>query len=113
MALVSGDSRTAFNAFRIRYPDGFPTDTGAHYHLGTEHVVILKGTRYLGVGEVVDKALHGRTAQATSSKNSAGMAHFEWMVGEVEGHVEHVGPLTTAWLNHRPPLGPGSPARGA
>jgi len=101
MDLVVGDSPTAMRAFRTRFPANFPTDTGAHYHLGTEHIVILRGTLYFGYGADVDVSKAKPYGPGGFIEIPAGVPHFEWMVGEVEAHVTHIGPLTTVWLNHR------------
>ena len=101
MDLVTGDSPTAMKAFRIRYPAGLATDTGSHYHLGTEHIVILKGTLYFAYGSEVDVTKAKPYGPGEFIEIPAGVPHFEWMVGEVEAHVTHVGPLTTVWLSHR------------
>ena len=101
MELVGGDSPTAMKAFRIRFLAGFQSDTGAHYHLGTEHIVILKGTLHLGFGTDVDPSKARGYGPGEFIEIPAGTPHFEWMVGEVESHVTHIGPLTAVWLNHR------------
>ena len=101
MDLVTGDSPTSMNAFRIRYPAGMPTDTGSHYHLGTEHIVILRGTLYFAYGSEVDVSKAKPYGPGDFIEIPAGTPHFEWMVGEVEAHVTHIGPLTTIWLSHR------------
>ena len=103
MELIGGDSPTAMKAFRIRFPAGFQSDTGAHYHLGTEHIVILKGTLYLGFGADVDPSKARGYGAGDFIEIPAGTPHFEWMVGEVEAHVTHIGPLTAVWLSHRGP----------
>jgi len=115
MELVGSESPTAMKAFRTRFPTGFQSDTGAHYHLGTEHIVILRGTLYLGFGAEVDLSKARGYGPGDFIEIPAGTPHFEWMVGEVEAHVTHIGPLTTVWLNHRGsfarPPSPAPPAR--
>jgi quercetin dioxygenase-like cupin family protein len=101
MDLVVSDSPTELKAFRIRYRAGLPTDSGAHYHLGTEHVVVLKGTLALGFGERLDPTKVTRYGPGSFIVIPVGSAHFEWLEGEVEAHVETVGNLfKTVWLTH-------------
>ena len=56
MPLAGGKSTTDLTPFRIRYPAGFKADSTAHYHLGTEHIIILKGTLLVGLGDRTDRS---------------------------------------------------------
>jgi len=99
MRLVgTGTNPTELTAFRVRYPAGFKTDSQPHYHLGTEHVVILKGTLYLGFGDSLDVSKAKPYGPGSFIAIPAGQSHFEWMQGEVESQVEAIGPMTTIWV---------------
>ena len=56
MPLAGGKSTTDLTTFRIRYPATFKGDSTPHYHLGTEHFIILKGTIILGFGDRIDRS---------------------------------------------------------
>lgn len=100
MDLVGGDSPTELKAFRIRYPADFKNDRGAHYHLWTEHVVVLQGTIVLGFGEKTDPSKVTEYGPGSFIAIPAGTPHYEWFRGEVEAHVEEIGPDKTVWLTH-------------
>src|SRR5215471_3536878 len=55
-----GDSTnpTGLSAFRLRYSAsaGDSTKAQVHFHMGTEHILVLKGTYVVGFGEKVDYA---------------------------------------------------------
>jgi quercetin dioxygenase-like cupin family protein len=106
MRLVGTDSPTEMAAFRVRYPAGFKIDSGVHYHLGTEHVVVLKGTVLVGFGDTADYSKVTAYGPGSFIVIPAGVHHYEMFRGEVEANVEHVGPMTTVWLTHAGSPGP-------
>ena len=98
MPLAGGKSATDLTTFRIRYPAGFKADSTAHYHLGTEHVIILKGTLLVGLGDRTDRSRAIAYGPGSFIELPSGTPHFEWLIGEVEAQVTHVGPLTTIFI---------------
>jgi quercetin dioxygenase-like cupin family protein len=100
MNLVGGDSPTELTAFRIRYPAGFANDRGAHFHVWTEHIIVMKGTIVLGFGETPDPTKVTEYGPGSFIAIPAGAPHYEWFRGEVELHVEEIGPNKTIWLTH-------------
>jgi mannose-6-phosphate isomerase-like protein (cupin superfamily) len=96
-------SPTELTAFRVRYPANFKADSGVHYHLGTEHVVMLKGTLMVGFGDTADYSKMKAYGPGSFLVIPAGTHHYETMRGEVESQVEAVGPMTTIWLTHAGP----------
>jgi hypothetical protein len=96
-------SPTELTAFRVRYPANFKVDSGVHYHLGTEHVVMLKGTLMLGFGDTANYATWKAYGPGSFVVIPAGTHHYEAMRGEVESQVEAVGPMTTIWVTHAGP----------
>ncbi len=101
MPLVTDTAPPDLRSFRIRYGDGLPTDSGAHFHEGLEHIVVLKGVLVLGFGEQLDRSRVVRYGPGSFIAIGARQPHFEWFEGAVEAHVEYVGDLTkTTWLTH-------------
>src|SRR5690242_11813175 len=49
-------SPTGLAAFRLRYPGNDSARATVHFHMGTEHILVLKGTFVVGFGEQVDYA---------------------------------------------------------
>jgi quercetin dioxygenase-like cupin family protein len=103
MRLVGGTSPTELTAFRVRYPAGFKVDSGVHYHLGTEHVTVLKGTILVGFGDTADYTKMTAYGPGSFLVIPAGTHHYETMHGLVESHVEAIGPMTTVWITHAGP----------
>src|ERR1041384_2438814 len=60
MNLVGDSSAaTGVSVFRLRYPAGVGKDSSkatVHFHLATEHVLVLKGTLVVGFGDSLDYA---------------------------------------------------------
>src|SRR5581483_10933667 len=90
-------SPTEMTAFRVRYPATMKADSGVHYHLGTEHATILKGTLMVGFGDTADYAKMKAYGPGSFLVIPAGTHHYETMRGEVEAQIEAVGPMTTIW----------------
>ena len=103
MSLVGGNppSPTELIAFRIHYPPKLFADSTRityHYHFGTEHITVLHGTLYLGFGDHVDRTKAKAYGPGSFIEITAGTPHFEWF-GEVEAHVEAIGPLSAVPLD--------------
>jgi hypothetical protein len=89
-------SSTELVAFRIHFPARLSADTTRvtyHYHFGTEHITILKGTLYFAIGERVDRSQAKAYGPGSFIENPSGAKHFEWFGGEVVAHIEAVGSL--------------------
>jgi len=95
MPLAGGLSATDMTTFRMHYPAGFVVDRTPHYHFGTEHVIVLKGTIYLGFGTCLDPSKAVAYGPGSFLQTTAGQPHFEWFSGEVEIQVTSIGPMTT------------------
>ena len=55
MVVLEGDpAREGVFTMRLRLPDGF--EVRPHWHTQVEHVTVISGTLYLGVGERYDRA---------------------------------------------------------
>src|SRR5438105_695102 len=95
-----GDSTspTGLATFRLRYPAGVGKDSSkavVHFHLGTEHILVLKGVLVVGFG---DSLVYSRTREYRAPGFvviPSGRPHYEWTRGETELHVEAVGPTRT------------------
>ena len=106
-----GDSTspTGLSAFRLRYPAGVGSDSSkavVHFHMGTEQILVLKGTYVVGFGDSVDYA----AARAYTAEGfvviPSGRPHYHWTRGETEIHVEALGPSTTRpWPRIQRPIG--------
>ena len=89
-------SPTELVASRSRFvgsPAGDTTRIICHYHFGTEHITILKGTLWFAIGEKVDRSKAKAYGPGSFIENPAGAKHFEWFEGQVEAQVESIGAL--------------------
>ena len=81
---------------RLHFPARMGGDTTRityHYHFGTEHITILKGTLYFAIGDKVDKSKAKAYGPGSFIENGSGSKHFEWFSGDVDAHIESVGSL--------------------
>ena len=80
-------------AFRIHFPPGAVKDTIYHYHFGSEHITILKGTLWFAIGEHADPKLAKPYGPGSFIENPSGAKHFEWIEGDNIAHIESIGGL--------------------
>jgi quercetin dioxygenase-like cupin family protein len=89
-------STTELIAYRTHRPAMATTDTTRiiyHYHFGTEHITVLKGTMYFGIGEKADRSKAKAYGAGSFIENPSGAKHFEWFVGETVTQVSAIGSL--------------------
>jgi mannose-6-phosphate isomerase-like protein (cupin superfamily) len=95
MPLAGGLSTTDMTTFRMFYPANLKFDRTPHYHLDTEHVIVLSGTVFLGMGRCLEPDKAVAYGPGSFIEIPAGEPHFEWFEGAVYIQVTHVGPLNT------------------
>jgi uncharacterized RmlC-like cupin family protein len=98
MPLAGGLSTTDLTTFRMYYPATMKVDRTPHYHLGTEHVIVLKGIIRLGFGTCLEPEKALAYGPGSFIEIPAGTAHFEWFEGEVLVQVTSVGPMNTVQI---------------
>jgi quercetin dioxygenase-like cupin family protein len=110
MNLVGTDSTSpaGLSTFRLRYPASRDsTRATVHYHFGTQHILVLKGTLLVGFGETVDYAAAKEYTAGGFVVIPSGRPHYEWTRGETEIQVEAIGPTTTEpWPRRSAPAVP-------
>jgi quercetin dioxygenase-like cupin family protein len=98
-AVVEGDLKAAnvLFGYRVKVPDGYRI--GPHFHPADEHLVVVRGTFHMGMGDRFD-------AEATRPMNAGsfmvmprGAPHYAWTKGETEVHVYAVGPWGITYVN--------------
>jgi mannose-6-phosphate isomerase-like protein (cupin superfamily) len=94
MMLAGGLSTTDMTTFRMYYPSTFKVASGVHFHAGTEHVIVLKGSMRLGFGTCPDPAKALTYGPGSFMSIPAGAPHYEWINGPVELQVTSVGPMS-------------------
>src|SRR5437899_852274 len=87
-----GDSTspTGLRAFRLRYPANIGNDStraAVHFHMGTQHILVLRGTLVVGFGEQVDYATAKEYGPESFVVIPSGRPHYHWTRGETEIQV--------------------------
>jgi len=82
---------------RALLPDGYKIPP--HTHPKIEHVTVISGTFYLGMGEKFDQSAGHEMSAGAFGFWPAGMKHFAWTKGETVIQVHGVGPWGINYLN--------------
>jgi len=102
-------SPTGLSAFRLRYPAGVGSDStkaAVHFHMGTQHLTVIRRTLVVGFGENVDFASVKEYAAEGFVVIPSGRPHYHWTRGETEIQVETIGPSAThSWPKIQRPVG--------
>jgi hypothetical protein len=64
-----------------------------HYHFGTEHITVIRGTVYFAIGEKADKSKAKAYGPGSFIENPSGAKHFEFFPYESVTQVSAVGSL--------------------
>jgi uncharacterized RmlC-like cupin family protein len=92
MAVVSGDpSKAEPYTLRLKFPDGYAFPP--HWHPVLEHVTVLSGTFYLGMGDTVDKSAVAAYHPGDFLIAPPRMSHFGWVKGETVVQLHGIGPF--------------------
>jgi hypothetical protein len=70
-----------------------------HFHAATEHVTVLQGTFFVGMGETFDTRNGKRLPAGAFGALPAGMRHFAWTEGETVIQLHGVGPWSITYVN--------------
>lgn len=98
-AILAGDpSKPGLYVMRIRFPPH--VFSRPHWHSTDRHVVVLKGTWYMGIGDTFDPSKAVAVPVGGYAKHPAGAAHFDGAKDEeVELQITGMGPMTTTIVN--------------
>ena len=70
-----------------------------HYHPVTEHVTVISGTFYVGMGETFDESKASRLPTGTFAALDPGMRHFAFTKGKTVIQLHGVGPWSLVYVN--------------
>jgi quercetin dioxygenase-like cupin family protein len=104
LAVVQGDpSKPGLYVVRVKFePHNFSMP---HWHNTDRHIVVLKGTWYMGVGEKFDPSTATPMPVGSYVKHPAGAPHWDGaMDEEVVLQVIGEGPVTTDLVNKDKPM---------
>ena len=108
IAVIEGPlNQAAPFTFRLKLPAGYQIPP--HWHPAIEHVTVVSGTFYLGMGERLDpSATHALPAGSVAIMQPK-TAHFAWAKEETIVQVHGIGPWQVNWVN--PADAPRSPQK--
>ena len=98
MMLLEGDpGKEGFYTMRLLFPEGYKIPP--HTHPQTEHVTVISGALYIGMGENFDESTGRALPAGTFFYMPAGMKHFAWTTGETVIQTNGIGPQSINYLN--------------
>jgi quercetin dioxygenase-like cupin family protein len=100
LAVLSGDpEKPGPFVIRIRQPAGALTPP--HWHPTDEHVTVIKGTLFFGMGEKFHKRAAHESPAGSYLVLPAKMPHFSWVSKKGEGivQVHGTGPFQVVFVN--------------
>ncbi len=87
-------------AFRLEVQSGF--EMGPHTHPITEHLTVLSGRFFVGIGETMDREAATGYGPGSYLAIEAGVPAFMWAEEETVVQVHGVGPLVTVYIELPP-----------
>jgi len=97
MMLEGQADDTGAHTYRVRLPAGYKAEP--HTHPADEHVTILSGTWYVGVGETFDRAALKAVPAGSFVLVPAGTPHFIATETETIVQVHGVGRMGLSYVN--------------
>jgi hypothetical protein len=70
-----------------------------HYHPVTEHVTVVTGSFFVGMGETFDASKATELPTGTFAALDPGMRHFAYTKGETIIQLHGVGPWSLVYVN--------------
>ena len=83
--------------FRLKLPAGYKIP--AHWHPAIEHVTVISGTFYLGMGDKLDTAKTHALPAGSVAIMQPKTPHFVWVKDETIVQVHGIGPWQVNWVN--------------
>jgi ChrR Cupin-like domain len=93
IAVIEGDLKAA-GPFTVRLKFPANAKLQPHWHGITEHVTVISGMFYLGLGDQFDEARAKALPPGSAVVNPAGTHHFAFTKEEVVIQVHGIGPWT-------------------
>jgi quercetin dioxygenase-like cupin family protein len=97
-AVVSGSPNAEGASFviRIKLADG--VKIAPHWHPMDEHITVVTGTFYMGMGEKFNESLATEMPAGSYGLMPKEMRHFAWAKGETIIQIHGIGPFKTYWV---------------
>jgi hypothetical protein len=98
LAVIEGDPGSASEfTMRLWMPANYRIPP--HFHRATEHVTVVQGTFFVGMGEEFNVKGGKRLPIGSFGALPAGMRHFAWTEGETIIQLHGVGPWGLTYVN--------------
>jgi quercetin dioxygenase-like cupin family protein len=96
--VLSGSPDTEGSPFVIRLKFGDGTRIPPHWHPVDEHVTVIEGTFYMGMGGKFDESKAEEMPAGSYGLMPKEHRHFGWTRGETIIQIHGVGPFKTYWV---------------
>ncbi|RYY97320.1 MAG: DUF4437 domain-containing protein [Chitinophagaceae bacterium] len=98
VAVLEGDpSKEGPFTLRLRMPAGYTIPP--HTHPSTEHVTVIEGTGYLGMGRTLNRGAATALPRGGYAVLPAGMAHYAFARQRAIVQVHGTGPFAISYIN--------------
>jgi quercetin dioxygenase-like cupin family protein len=98
MAVLAGDpAATGPVVLRLKMPAGYKIP--AHWHPTDEHVTVLSGTFFIGMGDKLDPAQSHAFTAGGYAVAPAHMNHYAWTKTGATVQVDLMGPFAITYVN--------------
>jgi quercetin dioxygenase-like cupin family protein len=98
IAVLSGDpAATGPIVLRLKMPAGYKIP--AHWHPTDEHVTVLSGTFYIGMGDKLDPTQSHAFTAGGYAVAPAHMNHYAWTKAGATVQVNLMGPFSLTYVN--------------
>lgn len=98
VSVLSGDpTKEGPFTMRAKMPDGYRIPP--HWHPVDEHVTVVEGTFYMGLGETFGEAAGHALTAGGFAMMSAGTRHFAWAKGDTIVQIHGMGPWRINYVN--------------
>ena len=96
--MISGSPNTEGSPFVVRLKLANGVRVAPHWHPVDEHITVVTGTFYMGMGEKFDESLATEMPSGSYGLMPKEMRHFAWARGETIVQIHGVGPFKTYWV---------------
>lgn len=98
LAILSGDpEHSGPFTMRLRVPAGYKV--WPHWHPADEHITVIAGSCYMGVGDKFDTGVGHKLAAGSFMMMPASEHHFAWAEEESIVQIHGIGPWAIHYLN--------------
>jgi quercetin dioxygenase-like cupin family protein len=98
LAVLEGDpGKPGPFTMRLAMPAGYRIPP--HFHPVTEHVTVIEGTFYVGMGEILDPSKVSALPTGTFAALEPGVRHFALTKGATTIQLHGVGPWSLTYVN--------------